>query len=58
MRVSSYSEGEVSVSYGVSNNLSGSADAEYTLTVYGLQFLNIRRLCVVPIRCAAERRTG
>ena len=47
--ISSVSEGETSVSF--SNNLAGaaSADAEYGLTVYGMQFLQLRRSCVITI---------
>jgi hypothetical protein len=56
MRVSSYSEGEVSVSYAVSQNVNSTVDAEYALTSYGLQFLSIRRLCIIPILSAGERR--
>ena len=56
MRVTSYSEGEVSASYAVAQNVNSSKDAEYALTVYGLQFLSIRRLCIIPIRSAGERR--
>ena len=54
--VTSYSEGEVSASYAVAQNVNSSKDAEYALTVYGLQFLSIRRLCIIPIRSAGERR--
>lgn len=55
MRVSSYSEGEVSVSYGVAQNINATVDAEYTLTIYGLQYLNLRRLVIVPIVVSGER---
>lgn len=54
MRVSSYSEGEVSVSYGVAQNINATVDAEYTLTIYGLQYLNLRRLVIVPIVVSGE----
>ena len=56
LRVSSYSEGEVSISYSASQSGSISVDAEYTLTSYGLQFLGIRRSKVIPIISAGEAR--
>ena len=47
--LTSVSEGETSVSF--SNNQIGNtaSDAEYGLTVYGMQFLQLRRGCIVPI---------
>ena len=54
LRVSSYSEGETSISYSVSQGGSGAADAEYTLTTYGLQFLTIRRSKIISIISAGE----
>lgn len=56
LRVSSYSEGEVSISYSASQSGSISVDAEYTLTAYGLQFLGIRRSKIIPIISAGEAR--
>lgn len=56
LRVSSYSEGEVSISYSASQSGSISVDAEYTLTSYGLQFLGIRRSKVIPIISAGEAK--
>ena len=56
LRVSSYSEGEVSISYSASQSGSISVDAEYTLTTYGLQFLGIRRSKIIPIISAAEAK--
>ena len=55
MRVNSYSEGDISVGYSVSQNVNASVDAEYALTAYGLQYLSIRRLVIVPIITAGER---
>ena len=52
--VSSYSEGDTSVSFNVSN-ISTADDSWYALTSYGLQFLELRRLYIVPIRSAGER---
>lgn len=47
--LSSVSEGETAVSF--SNNQSGNivTDAEYGLSIYGMQFLQIRRSCIIPI---------
>ena len=56
LRVSSYSEGEVSISYSASQSGSISVDAEYTLTAYGLQFLGIRRSKIIPIISASEAK--
>ena len=56
LRVSSYSEGEVSISYSVSQSGSISVDSEYTLTTYGLQFLGIRRSKIIPIMSAGEAK--
>ena len=56
LRVSSYSEGEVSISYSASQSGSISVDAEYTLTAYGLQFLGIRRSKIIPIISAGEAK--
>lgn len=47
--LSSVSEGETSVSF--SNNQAGNiaTDSEFGLTVYGMQYLQIRKRCVVTI---------
>lgn len=55
MRVNSYSEGDISVGYSVSQNVNANVDAEYALTAYGLQYLSLRRLVIVPIISAGER---
>ena len=55
IRVSSYSEGEVSIGFGTSQAGNLDADGEYSLTTYGLAYLNLRRLVVIPIRSAGER---
>lgn len=50
--LASVSEGETSVSLDTSANsliASSPADAEYAKTVYGLQFLSLRRQMVMPI---------
>lgn len=56
--LSSVSEGETSVSF--SNNQAGntSADAEYGLTVYGMQFLQLRRSCIITIVSAGVSDYG
>lgn len=50
--ISSVSEGETSVSFSnnQANNLA--SDAEYGLTVYGMQFLQLRRSCIITIASA------
>ena len=47
VRFSSYSEGSRSVSFN--NGRSGTADDELTLTPYGLQYIALRKMVVVPI---------
>ena len=54
LRVSSYSEGETSISYSVAQGGNNAVDAEYTLTVYGLQYLTIRRSKIISIISAGE----
>lgn len=56
LRVGSYSEGEVSISFGTNQAINMQADGEYSLTPYGLAYLSLRRLVVIPIRSAGERR--
>lgn len=50
LRVSSYSEGSTSIGFSVSQGNNIQVDAEYALTVYGLQYLTLRRQKVIPIR--------
>jgi len=47
----SISEGETSISFSSSqsNGSGSSADAEYGLTTYGNQFLQLRKNCIIPI---------
>lgn len=54
--VSSYSEGSASVSYSVSQSTNMLADAELALTVYGVQFLSLRRAKILPIVIAGQKR--
>ncbi len=56
LRVSSYSEGETSISYSTGQQANLQVDAEYALTVYGLEFLTLRRNAIIPILSAGERR--
>ncbi len=56
--LSSVSEGETSVSF--SNNQTGNTatDAEFGLTVYGMQYLQLRKHCIVPIISAGVEYGG
>lgn len=54
LRVSSYSEGETSISYSTGQQTNLQVDAEYALTVYGLEFLTLRRNAIIPIVSAGE----
>lgn len=54
LRVGSYSEGETSISYTTNQQTNLQVDAEYALTVYGLEFLTLRRNSVIPIISAGE----
>lgn len=55
LRVSSYSEGETSISFSISQANNLAVDAEYSLTSYGLQFLSIRRSKIISIVSSGER---
>lgn len=61
MNVASYTEGSTSISFNNSAVSSGGTtsgvDTEYLLTAYGLQFLAIRKRCIVPIMIAGMKRT-
>lgn len=52
--LSSVSEGETSVSFSNTQVGNIASNAEYGLTVYGLQFLQLKRSCVVPIISAGD----
>lgn len=54
LRVASYSEGETSISFSTNQSTNLQADAEYALTSYGLMFIELRRLVVIPIVSAGE----
>lgn len=59
MNVASFSEGSTSISFNNPSTSSGgsssSADAEYLLTSYGLQFLDICKRCIVPVVISGMR---
>lgn len=55
LRIGSYSEGETSIGFTVNQATNLLVDAELTLTPYGLEYLSIRRLVVIPVRSAGER---
>lgn len=54
LRVSSLSEGETSVSFSTNQSTNLTVDAEYALTVYGLEFLTLKRNAIIPIVSAGE----
>ena len=56
LRVGSYSEGETSISYTTNQQTNLQVDAEYALTVYGLEFLTLKRNAIIPIISAGEGR--
>ena len=53
--VGSVSEGGSSISFGANQSSNLATDAELGLTVYGLQFLQLRRSVIVPIHSSGER---
>lgn len=56
LRIGSYTEGSTSISFSVSQGTNLTVDAELALTQYGLEYLTLRRLVVIPIRSAGECR--
>ncbi len=54
LRVNNYHEGDASIGFSVSQANNMSVDAEYALTTYGLQYLQIRRTRIIPIISAGE----
>lgn len=52
--VGSVSEGGSSISFGVNQSSNIATDAELGLTTYGVQYLSLRRMVIVPIRCSGE----
>ena len=56
LRVASYSEGEASISFSTNQQTNLEVDAEYALTVYGLEFLTLKRNSIIPIVSAGEAK--
>lgn len=54
VHMTSFSEGEASVTFANNQANNSAVDGEYTLTVYGLQFLTLKRSVVIPIRVGGE----
>lgn len=52
--IGSVSEGGSSISFGANQSSNLATDAELGLTVYGLQFLQLRRSVIVPIHSSGE----
>lgn len=52
--VGSVSEGGSSISFGASQSSNLANDAELALTAYGLQYLHLRRMVIVPIHVSGE----
>ena len=52
--VGSVSEGGSSISFGANQASNLAADAELGLTVYGVQYLQLRRSVIVPIHVSGE----
>ena len=50
----SVSDGGSSISFASSGVGNLEADAEYTMTIYGTQYLQLRRMCVIPIHVSGE----
>ena len=48
------SEGGSSISFGANQSSNLATDAELGLTAYGVQFLQLRRMVIVPIHCSGE----
>lgn len=52
--VGSVSEGGSSISFGANQSSNLATDAELGLTAYGVQYLQIRRMVIIPIHCSGE----
>ena len=52
--VGSVSEGGSSISFGANQSSNIATDAELGLTAYGVQYLSLRRMVIIPIRCSGE----
>ena len=51
---SSVSDGGSSISFASTGAGNLQADAEYAMTIYGTQYLQLRRMCVIPIHVSGE----
>ena len=51
---SSVSDGGTSISFAGAGAGNLASNAEYGMTVYGTQYLQMLRMCVVPIMCSGE----
>jgi len=54
MRVANYSEGQVSLGFNTNIGQYTETNAELALTEYGIQYLSLRRMRIVPIVSAGE----
>lgn len=54
LRIGSVSEGETSVSFTTNQSTNLQADGEFALTTYGLEYLSLRRNCIISILSAGE----
>lgn len=50
----SVSDGGTSISFASVGAGNLAANAEYGMTVYGTQYLQVLRMCIVPIMCSGE----
>lgn len=53
--LTSISEGEASISFANSQESNTESDAEYGLTIYGMQFLQLKRKCIISIISAGVK---
>ena len=53
-RVASYSEGETAISFNTNLSQLTDKDAELALTIYGIQYLTLRNMRIMPIISAGE----
>lgn len=53
--ISSVSEGGSSISFGANQTSGLASDSELGLTSYGVQYLQLRRMVIVPIHCGGEQ---
>ena len=56
LRVGSFSEGETSIGFTTNQATNLLADGELALTPYGLEYLSLRRMVIIPIRSAGEAK--